>query len=49
MGIPPTGVETEHSGIVIHYLDGGKVVKDVVEFDAFDVMQQLGVIERPEQ
>lgn len=48
MGISPTGIETEHTGIVIHYLEDDKVVKDVVEFDAFDVMQQLGVVERPD-
>ena len=49
MGIPPTGVETEYTGIVIHYLEDGKVVKDVVEFDALDLMQQLGVVEQSSQ
>lgn len=47
MGIPPTGVETEHTGVVIHYPEEGQLVKNVAEFDAFDIMQQLGVVERP--
>lgn len=46
-GIPPTGTEIEFTGIVIHYVDDGKVRKDVSEFDVLDVMQQLGVVESP--
>lgn len=49
MGISPTGIETEHTGIVIHFLEDGKVVKDVVEFDALDIMQQLVVVKQSDQ
>lgn len=44
-GISPTGTEIAFTGIVIHYLDDGKVRKDVSEFDVLDVMQQLGAVE----
>ena len=46
-GISPTGTEIEFTGIVIHYLDNGKIRKDVSEFDVLDVMQQLGVVDPP--
>lgn len=46
-GIAPTGTEIEFTGIVIHYVENGKIRKDVSEFDVLDVMQQLGVVEPP--
>lgn len=46
-GIPPTDTEIEFTGIVIHYVENGKVRKDVSEFDVLDVMQQLDVVESP--
>lgn len=46
-GIPPTGAEVEFTGIIIHHLEDGEVVEDVAEFDALDVMEQLGVVESP--
>lgn len=48
-GIPPTGTEIEFTGIVIHYVENGKVRKDISEFDVLDVMQQLGAVEPPGQ
>lgn len=45
--ISPTGIEIEFTGIVIHYLDNGKIRKDVSEFDVLDVMQQLSVVDPP--
>lgn len=44
-GVPPTGTEIEVTGIVIHYVDDGKIRKDVSEFDVLDLMQQLGAVE----
>lgn len=46
-GIAPTGTEVEFTGIIIHYLEDGKVVENVAEFDVFGLMQQLGVVEPP--
>lgn len=46
-GVPPTGAEIEFTGIVIHYIEDGQVVKDVSEFNALDLMEQLGVVEPP--
>jgi steroid delta-isomerase-like uncharacterized protein len=46
-GIAPTGTEVEFTGIIIHHLEDGKAVEDVVEFDIFGLMQQLGVVEAP--
>jgi steroid delta-isomerase-like uncharacterized protein len=46
-GIPPTGTEVEFTGTIIHYLEEGKVRRDVSEFDVLDIMQQLGVVEGP--
>lgn len=46
-GIAPTGTEIEFTGIVVHYVDNGKVRKDVAEFDVLDVVQQLGAVEPP--
>lgn len=47
MGIPATGNEVALTGTVIHYVEDGKVTKDVSEFDALDLMQQLGVVDAP--
>lgn len=47
VGVPPTGREVTVSGTVIHYLEGGRVVEDVSEYDALDLLQQLGVVEAP--
>lgn len=44
-GVPATGAEIEFTGIVIHYIEDGQVVKDVSEFNALDLMEQLGVVE----
>ena len=48
-GISPTGAEIEFTGIVIHYVENGKVRKDVSEFDVLDVMRQLGVVESTDE
>lgn len=48
-GIAPTGTEVEFTGIIVHYVEDGKVAENVVEFDRFDIMQQLGVVEPPEE
>lgn len=46
-GISSTGTQIEFTGIVIHFVENGKVRKDISEFDVLDVMQQLGVVEPP--
>lgn len=48
-GIAPTGTEVEFTGIIVHYVEDGKVAENVVEFDRFGIMQQLGVVEPPEE
>lgn len=47
MEIPATGAEIELSGTVIHYVSDGRVTESVSEFDALDLMQQLGVVDVP--
>lgn len=44
-GIAPTGTEIEFTGIIIHYLEDGKIVKNVAEFNVLDLMAQLGIVE----
>lgn len=46
-GVPPTGNEIELRGINIHYLEDGRLVENVAEFDDLDLMHQLGVVELP--
>jgi steroid delta-isomerase-like uncharacterized protein len=49
MGIEPTGKHVEFSGISIGKFEGGKIVRGETVADMFGLMQQLGVIEPPEQ
>jgi predicted ester cyclase len=44
MGIAPTGVEVQGTGINISRISGGKVVEDWQQDDNLGVFQQLGVI-----
>ena len=44
MGIPPTSKEVTVTGIVIHRFAGGKIQETWDAYDAFGLMQQLGVI-----
>lgn len=46
-GIAPTGTEVEFTGIIIHYLEDGKIVENVAEFNVLALMEQLGVVEPP--
>ena len=48
LGIPPTGKEVSLSGIAITRVVEGKVVSDWGEFDIMGLLQQLGVIQRPD-
>jgi steroid delta-isomerase-like uncharacterized protein len=48
-GIAPTGRRVECTGIVISRLEGGKIAEDWANFDDLGMMQQLGVIPKPEQ
>lgn len=48
-GIAPTGTEIEFTGIIIHYLEDGKLAENVAEFNVLDLMEQLGVVEPPEE
>jgi steroid delta-isomerase-like uncharacterized protein len=44
MGIPPTSKEVTVAGIVIHRFAGDKIQETWEVYDAFGLMQQLGVI-----
>ena len=47
-GIPPTGKEVAFSSMEFNRLVGGKVEEHWVEVNLFGLMQQLGVIPKPE-
>jgi predicted ester cyclase len=43
MGVQPTGAECTVEGISVGRFQGGKLVEDWVQWDAFGLMRQLGV------
>lgn len=45
--LPPTGEEMDLSANVVHYTEDGRVTETYSQYDSFDLMQQLGVIEDP--
>ena len=47
MGIAPTGVQIEVTGIEINRIVAGKCVEHWENFDMLGMMQQLGVVPRP--
>ncbi|MEZ4670618.1 MAG: ester cyclase [Anaerolineae bacterium] len=48
MGVPPTGKKVSWTGIIIYRLDAdGKIIERWQDFDAFSMLQQLGVIPSP--
>jgi steroid delta-isomerase-like uncharacterized protein len=49
MGLPATGKQATVTGITISRISGGKVIEDIVSYDAMGLMQQLGAIPRPGQ
>jgi steroid delta-isomerase-like uncharacterized protein len=44
MGVTPTGKKVTISGITLSRLANGKVVEEYTNWDAFGMMQQLGVV-----
>jgi len=44
MGISPTGKHVTASGVMIDRIVGGKIAEEWEEYDAFGMMQQLGVV-----
>lgn len=48
MGVPATGKQLTVSGIDIFRIAGGKIVENRQELDVLGLLQQLGVIPRPE-
>ncbi|HVD58831.1 MAG TPA: ester cyclase, partial [Thermoleophilaceae bacterium] len=44
MDIAPTGKQAKVSGLTISRLANGKVIEDYTNWDAFGMMQQLGVV-----
>jgi len=48
-GIPATGNKIEVSGIMIHWVENGKVVEDREEGDGLGMMQQLGMELKPKE
>lgn len=49
MGIEPTGQEVEVEGISIGKIEDGQVVEGWTNIDVMGMMQQLGVVDSPEQ
>lgn len=49
MGIAPTGKQVTVTGIEVDRIAGGKIEETWVSYDALGMMQQLGVIPRPEE
>ena len=47
MGIPPTGREIHVDAITIHRIENGKIAEHTGVWDAFTMLQQLGVVEAP--
>ena len=47
-GIPPTGKEVAFAGILIDRFEGNKIVEHWSNLDMMGLMQQLGVIPKPE-
>jgi steroid delta-isomerase-like uncharacterized protein len=43
-GIPPTGKQFTISGVTIAHFENGKMVEGWVNWDAFGLMQQLGLV-----
>jgi len=49
MGIPPTGMRSEISGITINRFSGGRITEDWYQSYDLGTMRQLGVIPSPEE
>ena len=49
MGIPATGKQVTMTGLDLFRLVDGKIVEELVEWDALGLLQQLGVVPTPEQ
>ena len=49
MGIPPTGKQVTVTGTEIYRFEGGKSAEHWLNMDTFGMLQQLGVIPKPEQ
>lgn len=44
MGMPPTGKETQVTGITIDRIEGGQIVESWTNWDTLGLLQQLGVV-----
>jgi predicted ester cyclase len=49
MGVFPSGKQIEASGIIIDRISGGKVTENWANWDALEMLQQIGVITESEQ
>ena len=49
MGIPPTGITGEVSGMEFLRVVGGQIVEDWTNWDALGLLQQLGAVPKPGQ
>jgi steroid delta-isomerase-like uncharacterized protein len=49
MGIPPTGAQVTVTGIQFDRVVDGEIQETWVNYDALGMMQQLGVVPRPDQ
>jgi predicted ester cyclase len=48
MGLPPSGKQIEVSAVTIERINDGKIVERRVESDWLGMMQQLGLVPRPQ-
>jgi steroid delta-isomerase-like uncharacterized protein len=49
LGIPPTGRQVEDEGMDVFRIEGGKIAEIWVIQDSLGLLQQLGVIPRPQE
>ena len=49
MGIPPTGITGEVTGMEFLRVAGGQIVEDWTNWDALGLLQQLGAVPKPGQ
>ncbi len=49
MGVSPSGKQIEVSGISMDPIPGGKVAENCVNWDALEMLQQIGAVPESEQ
>jgi predicted ester cyclase len=49
MGVAPSGKQIEVSGMSMDHISGGKIAENWVNWEALEMMQQIGAIPESEQ